>query len=392
MKDTQMINYSRQNINKNDIDAVLEVLKSDFLTQGPVVPRFQDAIKNYVGSKYALVVNSATSALHIACLALGIGKGNTVWTSPNSFVASANCAIYCGADIDFIDIDPLTYNISIESLRIKLDLAKSLKKLPSVVIPVHYSGQSSDMEAIFALSKEYGFRIIEDASHAIGGDYKGYKIGCCTYSDITVFSFHPVKIITTGEGGAVTTNDPDLAKAMSLYRSHGITSTVSDFISEPENELWNYQQIKLGFNYRMTEIQAALGLSQIARIDEFVARRNAIAKIYDRGLSNQPAVLPYQNPDCKSSYHLYPIKIEMDKVKKSQKIIFNELLQNDIGVNIHYIPIYRQPFYKNLGFKKGYCPVAEEFYRSTLSIPIYPSLTNIQQNYVINTLKRVLTA
>ncbi len=387
-----MINYGRQEINQDDIDAVISVLESDFLTQGHMVPKFQEALSAFTGAKYSIVANSATSALHIACLALDLKKGDTVWTSPNSFVASANCAIYCGAMIDFVDIDHKTYNMSVDHLEAKLLNAEHTNSLPKVVIPVHYAGQPCDMKAIFLLSKKYGFKIIEDASHAIGSTYRGRHIGSCEYSDITVFSFHPVKIITTGEGGAALTNNSQIAKKMMMYRSHGISSLTSDFYPTPDTEIWNYQQIRLGFNYRMTDIQAALGLSQIARISEFVAGRKAIAEIYDRELSNLPAVLPYQYPDCKSSYHLYPIKIKLDEVKKSQKTIFNELLQSQIGVNIHYIPIYRQPFYEKLGFKKGYCPVAEEYYRSTLSIPIYPSLTRIQQDYVINALKKVLTA
>jgi UDP-4-amino-4,6-dideoxy-N-acetyl-beta-L-altrosamine transaminase len=387
-----VINYGRQEINQDDIDAVISVLESDFLTQGHMVPKFQEALSAFTGAKYSIVANSATSALHIACLALDLKKGDTVWTSPNSFVASANCAIYCGAMIDFVDIDHKTYNMSVDHLEAKLLNAEHTNSLPKVVIPVHYAGQPCDMKAIFLLSKKYGFKIIEDASHAIGSTYRGRHIGSCEYSDITVFSFHPVKIITTGEGGAALTNNSQIAKKMMMYRSHGISSLTSDFYPTPDTEIWNYQQIRLGFNYRMTDIQAALGLSQIARISEFVAGRKAIAEIYDRELSNLPAVLPYQYPDCKSSYHLYPIKIKLDEVKKSQKTIFNELLQSQIGVNIHYIPIYRQPFYEKLGFKKGYCPVAEEYYRSTLSIPIYPSLTRIQQDYVINALKKVLTA
>jgi UDP-4-amino-4,6-dideoxy-N-acetyl-beta-L-altrosamine transaminase len=385
-----VINYGRQDINQDDIDAVISVLNSDFLTQGPLVPQFQDSLAFYAGSKYALAVNSATSALHIACLALGVQRDDIVWTSPNSFVASANCAIYCGAQVDFIDIDPRTYNMSVESLEVKLVTAKRAGKLPKVVIPVHYAGQSPDMEAIFTLSKKYGFRIIEDASHAIGAGYKGEAVGSCKYSDITVFSFHPVKIITTGEGGASLTNDPLLAKSMSLYRSHGITSSISDFVPIPDSEIWNYQQTALGYNYRMTDIQAALGLSQIRRLRQFIEKRRLMAGIYDEELVRLPVEIPYQHSNCQSSYHLYPIRVRLNEVKKSHKEIFKDLLAMGIGVNLHYIPIYRQPFYARLGFEPGYCPVAEEFYKSTLSIPIYPSLTEIQQFSVLTALTEVL--
>ena len=300
-----MIPYGRQDINQADIDAVVAVLRSDFLTQGPIVPIFEKTVTDYCGANNAVAVNSATSALHIACLALGVGKGDSVWTTPTTFVASANCALYCGATVDFVDIDPRTYNMSVECLAEKLEQARKAHKLPKVVIPVHLCGQPSDMAGIYALSQQYGFKIIEDASHAIGGKYKDEPIGNSRYSDITVFSFHPVKIITTGEGGMAVTNDDSLAKQMRLYRSHGISSTPEDMQPHPPEEIWNYQQIALGFNYRMTDIQAALGISQMLRLDGFVAKRHIIAKHYDELLADMPIITPCQEVDRYSAYHLY---------------------------------------------------------------------------------------
>jgi UDP-4-amino-4,6-dideoxy-N-acetyl-beta-L-altrosamine transaminase len=382
-----MIPYGRQDINQADIDAVIDVLQSDFLTQGPVVPAFEKAIADYCGAQHAVAVNSATSALHIACLALGVGKGDSVWTTPITFVASANCALYCGATVDFVDIDSRTYNISVERLAEKLDLAEKAGKLPKVVIPVHLCGQPCDMASIYALGQKYGFKIIEDASHAIGGRYKGEPIGNGQYSDITVFSFHPVKIITSGEGGMAVTNDPKLAKYMHLLRSHGISSAKEDMEVRPANEIWNYQQIDLGFNYRMTDVHAALGLSQLERLDTFVKQRHNIAKRYDTMLADLPVRIPWQHSDSYSGYHLYVIRLKLTDISKTQRQIYNAFYANDIGVNVHYIPVYRQPYYEQMGFRSGYCPEAERYYSEAISIPMYPGLTQEQQDFVVQTLR-----
>ncbi|SDK11858.1 UDP-4-amino-4,6-dideoxy-N-acetyl-beta-L-altrosamine transaminase [Methylophilus rhizosphaerae] len=384
-----MIPYGRQSITESDIQAVVDVLRSDYLTQGPVVPAFENHIANYCGAKHAVAVNSATSALHIACLALGVGPGDIVWTTPITFVASANCALYCGADIDFVDIDPDTYNLSIECLTQKLEIAEKQGKLPKVVIPVHLCGQSCDMASIFALSQKYGFKIIEDASHAIGGRYKGEPIGNCKYSDITVFSFHPVKIITTGEGGMALTNQPELANDMQRLRSHGITRNPEEMTHAPDGS-WYYQQISLGFNYRMTDIQAALGLSQVQRLDEFVTKRHDIAKQYNLFLENLPVLKPWQHPDSYSALHLYVIRLKLDDLNKTHKEIFEEIRQENIGVNLHYIPVYRQPYYSQLGYNKNDYPEAEKYYREAISIPMYADLSAPLQDQVKEKLKFIL--
>jgi UDP-4-amino-4,6-dideoxy-N-acetyl-beta-L-altrosamine transaminase len=384
-----MIPYGRQDINQADIDAVVEVLRSDFLTQGPVVPAFEKAVADYCGVQHAVAVNSATSALHIACLALGIGKGDVVWTSPITFVASANCALYCGAQVDFVDIDSRTYNLSVEKLAEKLAHAQKNGNLPKVVIPVHMCGQPCEMADIYALSRQYGFMIVEDAAHAIGGRYNDEFVGNCRYSDITVFSFHPVKIITTGEGGMALTNDAQLAKRLRLFRSHGITSVAADMHPRPAEEIWNYQQIDLGYNYRMTDILAALGLNQMQRMDEFVAKRHMIAKRYDHMLSGLPVVVPYQHEDGHSSFHLYVVRLKLGEIGKTHRQVYEELHALNILVNLHYIPVYRQPFYANLGFEAGYCPVAEQYYAEAISIPIYPRLTEAQQESVVAALNKV---
>jgi len=384
-----MIPYGKQDINQHDIDAVIDVLKSDFLTQGPQVPLFEAAINRTVNSQYAVAVNSATSALHIACLALGVGKGDIVWTSPITFVASANCALYCGASIDFVDIDEHTYNLSPIELEKKLKLAKQQNKLPKVVIPVHLAGQSCDMQKIHQLSIEYGFKIIEDAAHAIGGSYKDKPIGNCQYSDITVFSFHPVKIITTAEGGVATTNNPKLADTMQQLRSHGITRDES-LMTEPSHGDWYYQQLELGFNYRMSELHAALGVNQLKRLTQFVAKRKKIAEIYNQQLSKQPIILPKQLVKTESSWHLYIIQLELDNIDKTHQQVFSELRKSGIGVNLHYIPVYLQPYFQNLGFKKGDFPLAEKYYSQSISIPVYAQLTAEMQIKVIETLKQVL--
>jgi UDP-4-amino-4,6-dideoxy-N-acetyl-beta-L-altrosamine transaminase len=387
-----MIPYGRQDISQADIDAVIEVLRSDWLTQGPTIPRFEQTVAGYCQAQHAVAVNSATSALHIACLALDVGPGDRVWTTPNTFVASANCALYCGAQVDFVDIDPRTYNLSVDRLTEKLADAKTGNALPKVVIPVHLCGQSCDMVAIHALAQVYGFKIIEDASHAIGGKYQGKPIGNCRHSDITVFSFHPVKIITTGEGGMALTNDLALASRMQCYRSHGITNTPSEMQSRPAEEIWNYQQIQLGYNYRMTDIQAALGLSQMSRLDEFVQRRHLIAAGYDTAFASLPVIAPWQSPDTWSSYHLYTIRVRQDKCGKTQRQVYDILKAAGIQANLHYIPVYRQPYYEAMGFQAGYCPEAEQYHKEVISLPIFPTLTAEQQGHVIQTLTQTLSA
>ena len=378
------IPYGRQNISEADIEAVVQVLRSDFLTQGPVVPEFENAVARYCGAAHGVAVNSATSALHIACLALDVGPGDLVWTTPITFVASANCARYCGADVDFVDIDPRTYNLSAERLAEKLERARAAGRLPKVVIPVHLAGQPCDMRAIHDLSRTYGFRIIEDASHAIGGSYKGEKIGNCHYSDITVFSFHPVKVMTTGEGGMAMTNDPDLVKRMARLRSHGITRYPSEMTQPPDGS-WYYQQIELGFNYRLTDLQAALGLSQLSRLDAFVAERHEIAGRYEELLAGSSIVTPWQHPDGYSGLHLYVVRIPEGGVKTSRKEIFERMRSEGIGVNLHYIPVYRQPYYQRMGLYPAQdFPESEAYYDEAITVPIFPGLTIDQQKDVVH--------
>lgn len=384
-----MIPYGKQEITQQDIDAVVDVLKSDFLTQGPQVPAFEEALKGHTGATYSLAVNSATSALHIACLALDLGKGDKLWTTPVTFVASANCGLYCGADVDFVDIDPQTYNMSIDALEEKLIHAKSVNALPKVIIPVHLCGQSCDMKAIHALSKEYGFKIIEDASHAIGGRYLEQPIGCCEYSDITVFSFHPVKIVTTAEGGAVMTNSQELADKMALYRSHGITRDADQMQNESHGG-WYYEQIDLGFNYRMTELQAALGVTQITRLDDFVSARHKLATRYNQLLTELPITLPYQLEGTYSGLHLYVIRLQLDKISKTHREVFEALREQGIGVNLHYIPVHTQPYYQNMGFQIGDFPESERYYQEAISLPMFHVMTEEQQDTVIRVLSNVL--
>ena len=384
------IKYGKQDITPEDISAVVDVLKSDLLTQGPVVPQFEKAACDLTGAKNAIAVNSATSALHIACMALELGPGDSLWTCPNTFVASSNCAVYCGASVDFVDMDSDSYNISIEQLRNKLVIAEQNSSLPKILVPVHLSGQSCEMQEIKILSEQYGFKIIEDGSHAIGGTYQGLPVGNCKYSDITVFSFHPVKIITTGEGGMALTNNSDLANRMRQHRSHGVTSNPEEMSQRPINEIWNYQQVCLGYNYRMTDIAASLGLNQIKRLDEIVYKRNEIADRYNKELAEVPLRIPWQHPDTMSSYHLYVIRLDLDKIQKTQPQIHDELIDLGILVNLHYIPVYRQPFYEKMGFKAGYCPEAESYHRDALSIPMYPTLSTEEQDRVIDTLKKVI--
>lgn len=383
------IPYGKQNINQEDIDAVVAVLQSDFLTQGPQVPLLEKSVADLVGAQHALAVNSATSALHIACLALGLGEGDILWTSPITFVASSNCALYCGATVDFVDIDPQTYNMSIAALRTKLAAAKRIQKLPKIVIPVHLCGQPCDMAEIHALSQEYGFKVIEDASHAIGGKYKNTDIGSCHYSDITVFSFHPVKIITTAEGGMAVTNDAKLAQQMDLFRSHGVTRNPELMAKAPEGP-WYYQQVALGYNYRMTELQAALGVSQLHRLQEFVSKRHQIAQQYDDLLQDLPIVLPYQLPETYSGLHLYVIQLKLDAISKTRQEVFEALRAKNIGVNVHYIPVHTQPVYQDIGFKAGDFPKAEAYYEAAISLPMYPDLSDEQMDYIYQALKEVL--
>lgn len=380
-----MIPYGRQDINQQDIDAVVEVLQSDFLTQGPKVPAFEKSVMEACNAKYAVAVNSATSALHIACLALGLGKGDWLWTTPNTFVASANCGLYCGAQVDFVDIDPRTYNMSAKALEQKLVIAEKERKLPKVVIPVHFSGQPCNMAAIHALSQKYGFKIIEDASHAIGGKYKDEPIGNCRYSDITVFSFHPVKIVTTAEGGVAVTNDPKLAEQLNLLRSHGITRD-EGLMTKPADGPWYYQQIELGYNYRMTDMQAALGVSQMQRLGEYVAKRHELAERYNQLLKELPITLPWQHEDSYSGLHLYVIRLQLDKISKTHLEVFNGMREAGILVNLHYIPVHLQPYYQEMGFNEGQFPEAEQYYKEAISLPMFPTMTEEQQSTVVKTL------
>lgn len=386
-----MIPYGRQDITQDDIDAVVAVLRSDFLTQGPQVPRFEAAVAEKVGAAFSVAVNSATSALHIACLALDLGPGDWLWTSPITFVASANCGLYCGAQVDFVDIDPRTYNLCPQKLEQKLISAEQVGRLPKVVVPVHLCGQPCDMQAIHALAVRFGFKIIEDASHAIGGKYKGEPIGGCRYSDITVFSFHPVKIITTAEGGLALTNDAVLANRMALFRSHGITRDAAEMTHASDGP-WYYQQIELGFNYRMTELQAALGLSQMARLDQYVTRRHQLAQQFDERLAELPVTIPWQHPLGYSGLHLYVIRLQLDKIGKTHRQVFESLRDQGVGVNLHYIPVHTQPHYQHMGFKLGDFPAAECYYAEAISLPMYATLTDEQQDAVISALARALQA
>jgi UDP-4-amino-4,6-dideoxy-N-acetyl-beta-L-altrosamine transaminase len=384
-----VIPYGRQHITQADIDAVVEVLRSDFLTQGPAVPRFEQAVAGYCGAAHAVAVNSATSALHIACLALDLGPGDLLWTSPITFVASANCALYCGADVDFVDIDPRTYNLCPQALAQKLAAAEQAGRLPKIVVPVHLTGQPCDMAAIHELSQRYGFRIIEDASHAIGGRYRDQPVGNCRYSDITVFSFHPVKIITTAEGGMALTNDAELAARLEMLRSHGITRDADKMTRAPDGP-WYYEQQLLGFNYRLTDLQAALGLSQMARLDEYVARRHEIAARYDALLAELPVVTPWQHPDGYSAFHLYVIRVEGGGDADRRRRVFGGLRARDIGVNVHYIPVHTQPYYRQLGFAPGDFPAAEAYYAEAISLPMYPTMSDADQDRVVAALREAL--
>ncbi len=382
---TKMIPYGRQDISQQDIDAVVDVLKSDFLTQGPKVPAFESALTSHTGAEYALAVNSATSALHIACMALELGEGDWLWTSPITFVASANAGLYCGAKVDFVDIDSRTYNLCPKKLQKKLEIASLGSCLPKILVPVHLCGQPCDMKRIRELCNKYNVKIVEDASHAIGGSYQGEPIGSCKYSDITVFSFHPVKIVTTAEGGAALTNDHELATKMALYRSHGITRN-HDEMTETSHGAWYYQQITLGYNYRMTELQAALGISQMMRLTEFVATRHKIAERYDFLLKDLLVKIPYQLEDTYSGLHLYVIRLQLDETSATHKEIFDELRANQISVNLHYIPVHIQPYYKTMGFRYGDFPASEQYYKEAISLPMYPGLAQSDQDKVVQVL------
>lgn len=383
------IPYARQSINETDIESVVKVLESDWLTQGPMIARFEKAVAGYCGVKFGVAVSSATAALHLACLAAGLGEGDLLWTSPNTFVASANCGLYCGAEVDFVDIDPRTYNMAVPKLAAKLEAAKRTGKLPKVVIPVHFAGQSCEMERIAQLALEYGFTIIEDASHAIGSKYRNRSVGSCEYAAMTVFSFHPVKIITSGEGGMILTNQKDLYQKLIRLRSHGITRDPELMEGEPDGP-WYYQQLDLGYNYRITDLQAALGYSQLGRIDEFIRRRRYLAERYNQLLDDLPVVTPWEHPDCKSAFHLYVIRLKLDRIKKTHRQVFEELRQAGIMVNLHYIPVHTQPYYQKMGFKRGDFPEAERYYQEAISLPLYFGLSDAEQDYVVDKLREIL--
>lgn len=383
------IPYGRQDINQADIDAVVAVLQSDFLTQGPAVPRFEQSVASKCGARYAVAVNSATSALHLACRALGLGQGERLWTVPNTFVASANCGLYCGAEIDFVDIDPQSWNLSVAALREKLVHARHKGKLPKVVVPVHFAGQATDQEAIWALAQEFGFKVLEDASHAIGASRNGEPVGSCRWSDITVFSFHPVKIVTTGEGGMALTNDEDLAWRMALLRSHGITREAGRMRREADGP-WYYEQVDLGYNYRMTDMQAALGTSQLVRLDRFVERRNILARRYDEKLAGLPLQLPAVMQGNRSAFHLYVVRLHEGIAGRRHVELFKALRDRGIGVNLHYMPVHLQPYYRDLGFGPGLCPEAERHGREAMSLPLYPGLSESQQDDVFSVLRELL--
>ena len=395
-----MIPYGRQEVNEADIAAVVEVLKSDFLTQGPVIPRFEQAIAARVGAKHAVALNSATSALHVACAALGLGPGESLWTVPNTFVASANCARYCGAEVDFVDIDPHTWNLSVAALRAKLEEASRRGRLPKIVVPVHFAGQPTEQEAIWELARRYGFRIVEDASHSIGAARSGEPVGSCRWADITVFSFHPVKIVTSGEGGMALTNDGELAARMTMLRSHGITRepgrmcgrelTDGAAASPPDPAPWYYEQQLLGFNYRMTDIHAALGLSQLERLSGYVAARNALARRYAEALQALPLQLPSVQPQNRSAFHLYVVRLQPAAVRKTHRQVFEELRARGIGVNLHYLPVHLQPYYRALGFAPGQFPEAERYAGEALTLPLYPALRAQDQEWAIRSLSSIL--
>lgn len=386
-----MIPYGRQYIDQADIDAVTAVLTSDFLTQGPAVPAFEQAVAKLVGAKHGVAMNSATSALHVACLALGLGEGDTLWTTPNTFVASANCALYCGASVDFVDIDPNSLNLSIDALAGKLLKSEQTGKLPKIVVAVDFAGRPCDWPALRRLADQYGFYLIDDASHAIGADYDGSMLGGAEWADITIFSFHPVKIITTAEGGMALSQSESLAEKLRLLRSHGITRDPA-WLEQPDTGLWYYEQQALGYNYRMTDIQAALGLSQLKHLQEWIVRRRQLADQYQTQLAELPLILPNFDMQAHSAWHLYVVQLDTEKTDLSRRVVFDALRAADIGVNVHYIPVYWQPYYRQLGFEKGLCPNAEAYYQQAISIPMYAGLTDENQSKVIDSLATILSA
>lgn len=385
------IPYGHQDINQADIDAVLEVLQSDWLTQGPTISCFERKVAEYCGVQYAVAVSSATAGLHLACLAADLGAQDWLWTSPNTFVASANCGRYCGAQVDFVDIDPQSYNLSAEQLEIQLIQAEKNHKLPKVVIPVHFAGQSCEMEKIAALAQRYQFTVIEDASHALGGSYFNKKVGSCAFSDMTVLSFHPVKIITTGEGGMILTNRLDLYEKLLLLRSHGVTREPQQMTTTSPGA-WYYQQIDLGYNYRLTDIQAALGISQLARLDQFVTRRRELVARYHEHFADLPLILPQEGVGVYSAYHLYVIQLKLKEISKTRRQVFDELRAANILVNVHYIPVHTQPYYQQFGFKIGDFPNAEQYYEAAITLPLFPSLTDAEQDRVITTVQQALNS
>ncbi len=384
-----MIPYAKQSISEQDIEAVNEVLRSDFITQGPVISQFEEAVAKYCGAKFAIAVSHGTAALHLACLALEVRVGDIVWTSPNSFVASANCAIYCNAEVDFIDIDPDTYNICIDSLTLKLQQAEKDNRIPKVIIPVHFSGQPCDMKALKSLSKKYGFLIIEDAAHALGAEYTDQKVGSCAYSELTIFSFHPAKMITSGEGGMIMTNNPQLADKIKRLSTHGITRETG-LMTEESHGGWYYQQLDLGYNYRITDIQAALGLSQLRCLDEFISKRKKLAERYNHQLQSLPLTMPWQNPEAQSSWHLYVIRLNLKQLKIDRKSVFEQLRQAGIGVHVHYIPIHTQPFYQERGFRQGDFPESESYYQEALTLPLFTDLTEEQVDFISHKISDIL--
>ena len=380
-----MIPYGKHLVDEDDIDAVVDVLRNQFLTQGKVVPQFEQALCNYTGAKYCVAVNSATSGLHVACLAAGVGTGDLVWTVPNSFVASANCALYCGASIDFVDINPTTRNIDVSALENKLQQAASQNRLPKVLIVVHFSGLSCDMQSIRSLTQKYSIVLIEDAAHGLGGSYQQSKIGSCVYADMAVLSFHPVKSITSAEGGAVLTNQSGLHEKLKLFAKHGVTKDPEQYQGESHGP-WYYQQLELGYNYRLSDMQAALGLSQLKKLDSFMQKRAEIAKVYDEALVNLPLKLPVVESQSQSAWHLYMVELTLH----DRQDIYQQLHAKGVGVNVHYIPIHLQPYYQQLGFKQGDFPVSEHFYQHALTLPLFPSLTDEEQTKVIDTLREIL--
>ncbi|WP_060485925.1 UDP-4-amino-4,6-dideoxy-N-acetyl-beta-L-altrosamine transaminase [Pseudomonas sp. NBRC 111123] len=384
-----MIPYGRQNIDASDIAAVVEVLQSEWLTQGPLIERFEQAIAQRCGAGYAVAVCNATAGLHLACLAAGLGSGDWLWTTPISFVASANCGRYCGAGVDFVDIDPQTWTIDVAALALKLEEAARQGCLPKVVVAVAFAGQSADLRAIAALARQYGFTLIEDAAHAVGARYAGKAVGCGEFADMTVFSFHPVKIITTGEGGMVLCNRADLDSRLRLLRSHGITRDANQ-MREESHGAWYYQQLELGFNYRITDLQAALGLSQLTRLDAFLARRRELAARYRRLLAQLPVTLQQHQAQAESAWHLFVVRLQTDRIQRSHREIFDGMRAAGVGVNLHYIPIHLQPYYRDLGFKPGDFPQAEAYYAEALSLPLYPDLSEAQQDHVCSCLRELL--